>query len=73
MAPPQDYEYKIKGPDASLVIVDRSPGFIGPAPQQIADTVGGQFLPYVVRQRRSRPLPRAVLTLIRRVGPRRHR
>ena len=45
MAPPQDYEYKIKGPDASLVIVDRSPGFIGPAPQQIADTVGGQFLP----------------------------
>jgi hypothetical protein len=41
LAPPQDYETVIRGPGASLVLVDRSPGFTGPEPQQIAARVGG--------------------------------
>lgn len=45
LAPPQDYESVIKGPDASLILVDRSPGLTGPTPQQIATRVGGTLLP----------------------------
>jgi hypothetical protein len=45
LAPPQDYEYTIKGPGASLIIVDRTPGFTGPSPQQIAARVDGAVLP----------------------------
>jgi hypothetical protein len=46
LTPPSDGQYKIRGPGASIVTVDRSPGFTGPTPQQIAARVHGTL--YVV-------------------------
>lgn len=44
LAPPQDGSWTIKGPKASLIIVDRPQGWTGPSPQKIAARTGGTLV-----------------------------